>query len=42
MVIFVLFVIARPLPFVPVATGAARASPLGNTQDTPGNGGGFG
>ena len=42
MVIFVLFVMARSLPFVAVATGASRAPPVGNTQDTPGNGVGFG
>ena len=40
-VIFVLFVMFRSLPFVSVATGAG-APPLGNTQDTPGNGAGFG
>ena len=39
--IFVLFAMFRPLSFVSVATGALRAPPLGNTQDTPGNGVGF-
>ena len=41
-VIFVLFGMVRSLPFVSVAPGASRAPPLGNTQDTPGNGVGFG
>ena len=40
-VIFVLFAMLRSLPFDSVATGASRALPLGNTQDTPGNGAGF-
>ena len=42
MVIFVLFVIFRSLPFVSVATGASCVHPLGNTQHTPGKGVGFG
>ncbi len=41
MVIFVLFLMVRSLPFVSVATGAAQVPPLGNTQDTPGNGAGL-
>ena len=41
-VIFVLFVIFRSFSFMSVATGASWAFPLGNTQDTPGNGVGFG